>query len=178
MASANSIAVGSNILTKLQIKETAIILILSVFIPFLIHFLPDYNGIVVGAILLPMFWAPYIAVKFFKFHVGLIAALVSPVINYLITGNPRIEIMTLMTIQLTLFVITAGLLKNLKTLKYLNAFLSYIIAVVSASILLILIPSLMPGLVIGNYFTAAFVTAIPGIVMLIAINFMSVKFSN
>ncbi len=178
MASANSIAVRSSILSKLQVKETAVVLLLSVLIPFLIHLFPDYNGVVVGAILLPMFWAPYIAVKFFKFHVGLITALAAPAINYLITGNPRIEILTLTTIQLTLFVIITGLLKNIAPLKYLNALLSYIISALFASLLLVLIPSLMPGLILGNYFISSFVTCIPGIVVLAAINFTAVKFDN
>ena len=178
MESINSIAVKSGLLTKIQVKETVLILSLSVLIPFLVHFLPDFNGVAIGAIFLPMFWAPYIAVKYFKFHVGLIAALTAPILNYWITGNPHMAIISLMTIQLALFVVVSGLLKNFGKLKYLNAVLAYIIAIAAASIVIISLPALMPNLVLGNYFMTAFVSGLPGLILLAAINFASVRFNN
>lgn len=178
MESTNSIAVKSNLLSRIQIKETVLILSLSVLMPFLIHFLPDYNGIPIGAILLPMFWAPYIAAKFFKFHVGLIAALTAPIMNYWITGNPQMAIVSLMTVQLALFVIVSALLKNIGRLQYLNAVLSYLIAVTLSAFIILVLPLLMPGMILENYFISAIVSGLPGIVLLAVINYASVKLNK
>ncbi len=178
MESGTSFSVKAGLLSGLQIKETAVILTLSVLTPFLIHFLPDFNGIVVGAIFLPMFWAPYLGVKLFKFHVGLIAGLAAPLVNYLITGNPHSGIIPLITLQLALFVVIAGLLKSISFLKYFNALVAYTAAILLTSLVLMAFPVLMPNLILGNYFAAAFISGIPGIILLVIINYISVKYNK
>ncbi len=175
MESGSTIAVRQGVINRIQLKETVIILTLSVLIPFLIHFLPDFNGIAIGAILLPMFWAPYIAIKYFKFHVGLIAGLAAPMVNSLITGNPHMGIIPLITLQLVFFVIAAGFLDRINVLKNFNAIIAYAASIIISLLVIMIFPYLMQNLVPSNYLFVAFISGLPGIVLLAVINYVSLK---
>lgn len=177
MGSVNSLAARQGILTRIQFKETAIILSLSVMVPFLIHFLPDINSLAIGAILLPMFWAPYFGVKFFKFHVGLIPALAAPVVNYLVTGNPQTGIVPLMTLQLAVFVVAAKVFDRFNYLKYFNAVVSYAVSISVSLLVMMTFPFFMPALNPAAYLSSAFIYGIPGIIALALINYFSVKYN-
>ena len=100
MPGMTSLAIENSLLSKLQIKESVAVLAFSILIPFLIHFIP-VSGNPVGAVLLPIFIAPFIAVVFFRFNVGIIAALLSPVLNYLLTGNPVYGLLGIITLELS-----------------------------------------------------------------------------
>jgi hypothetical protein len=172
----NSLALEPGLLSKVQVKETLIVLAISIIIPFLIHLLPAYKGTPAGAILLAMFFAPFYAIRYFKFHVGVIAAISSPMLNYLVTGKPTSGLVPLLTLQLVLFVLLSKVLYKIDTFKYLNAFFSYAAAIFISSILLALVPDLTHGMPIDVYLETAFVTAIPGILLLILANAVLVHF--
>lgn len=80
------------IITNMEIKQIVSILICSVLFPFLIHFIP-YQSRPIGAVLLPMFFAPLLAVIFFRLHVSVLTALLAPALNYFITGMPRFDLL-------------------------------------------------------------------------------------
>jgi len=109
MPRTTSLTIESSLLNKVQIKESVFVLAFSILIPFLIHFIP-VSGNPAGAVLLPIFIAPFIAVVFFRLNVAVIAALLSPVLNYLLTGNPVYGIVGIITLELVLFVFIAWLL--------------------------------------------------------------------
>ena len=156
-----------NSLNKLQIKESVIVLAFSILIPFMIHFIP-VSGNSVGAVLLPIFIAPFIAVVFFRLNVGLSAAILSPVLNYLLTGNPVYGTVGIITIELCLFVLIAKLLINLKYVKYFAAPISIVISMFFTQIVF---SSL-------NHFTFVLYTALPGIILISIINVLIFPLSN
>ena len=127
MPNTTSLAIENSILTKLQLKESVSVLAFSILIPFLIHFVP-VSGNPAGAVLLPIFIAPFLAIIFFRLNVGIIAALLSPVLNYLLTGSPVYGIVGIMTLELFLFVLIAWLLIKLNYVKYFAAPVSVIIS--------------------------------------------------
>jgi len=102
-----TIAVERRLIDKLLIKEMVFVLVFSVLLQVLIHLIPSGN-VPAGAYLLPLFYAPFIAVLFFRLQVGIVVALLSPLCNYLITGNPVPELLGVITIELVAFVLLSN----------------------------------------------------------------------
>ena len=84
------------------ISFTAAAVAASVAIPFAVHLVP--GGSSIGAAILPIFWAPLLAVVFFGPVPGVAAALVAPVLNHLITGMPPSFVLLPLTVELAIFV--------------------------------------------------------------------------
>jgi hypothetical protein len=161
MPSTTSIAIENSLLSKLQIKASVCVLTFSILIPFLIHFVP-VSGNPAGAVLLPIFIAPLIAIIFFRFHVGLIAALLSPLLNYLLTGNPVLGTVGIITSELCLFVIIASLLKNIKFVKYFVAPVGVILSIFFTQLFFSSVSHIAVVLTIG----------LPGIIIISLLNIL------
>ena len=114
-----TIAVERRLIDKLLIKEMVFVLVFSVLLQVLIHLIPSGN-VPAGAYLLPLFYAPFIAVLFFRLQVGIVVALLSPLCNYLITGNPVPELLGVITIELVAFVLLSKLLSNYNITRYIK----------------------------------------------------------
>ncbi|MGK9477677.1 hypothetical protein [Melioribacter sp. OK-6-Me] len=169
----SSTLLAARLSEKLQIRETLAIFVLAVILPIVFHLLPDINGIPLGKYVLPVYYAPLIAVLYFRFHVAFAASLLAPVTNYLITGKPAFEIVQLITLELVIFVTAAYLLKHVSRFKYVIAPLSYFISVMFVYFFAFLNIS---GLQLSNgYLFNSFSTAIPGIVMLTILNIILIK---
>ncbi|MGE5498580.1 MAG: hypothetical protein ACM3Q2_10935 [Syntrophothermus sp.] len=172
MSYQNSASVKPFSLSGLQVKETIVMLSLAVLLPFLIHFLPAINAIPAGAYLIPIFFVALMASFLFKLHVGLIMALLTPAVNYWLTGSPRPEAAVLLTLELVVFVVAVSALKNVKNVNYAAALLAFAAAkAVSLAAVSLLIPSASIAL------TSA-LTAIPGLVILQALNIMLIRYKK
>jgi hypothetical protein len=167
MAVTNSFAIENSILSKVQLKESVIVLAFSILIPFLIHFIP-VSGSPAGAVLLPIFIAPFIALMFFRLNVALLAALFSPMLNYLLTGNPVYGIVGTMTLELSLFVLLAWLLLKVNFVKYSAAPVSIILSMFVTQLIFSS----------ANYFIAVLTTALPGIILISLINILIFTFAK
>ncbi len=176
MPVSNSILVEEKIFSRLQVKETLLLLSLSVLLPFLVHLLPELNGIPMGAILLAMFFAPLIAVRFYKFHVGLFIAFLSPLINFAITGNPKAILLPIMTIQLVVFVAGLKLLGQIRSARPVSSLVAYIFCIAVSFVLLLAIPSILPDALPGLFLLTSLLNALPGVALLIAVDFAIKKF--
>ena len=174
----NSIAVEENVFSKLQIKETILLLSLSVVFPFLIHLVPELNGVPMGAILLAMFFAPLIAARFFKFHVGLSIAFLSPLINFMITGNPKAILLPVMILQLITFVISLKLLDKIRSARPVSSLFSYIFSVFVSAIFILSIPGILPDSAPKLFLITSLLNALPGIALLVAVDFVIRKLKN
>jgi len=154
-----------NIFKKLQLLETVLLLGLSISVPFLMHFIPSSSA-PIGAVLMPIFFAPFIAILFFRLHVAVITALVTPMLNYFITGMPAFELVGIITTEITLFVLILKLFINFKSTKYFAAPISLVIAAFCAQ------------MVIGSFagFKNAITTGLPGIILLLLLNIAVLKF--
>ena len=98
----NTVAL-KRVLVELQVKETVVIITASVILPFVVHLAPVFEGIPLGARLLAMFYAPFIAMMLFHPHVAIITALLAPSLNSLLAGHPVPEKVAMLTLELMLF---------------------------------------------------------------------------
>jgi hypothetical protein len=167
MSSVNTSVVSNTVIRNLQVVETIILLAASVLFQFLIHLIPS-SGTPLGAVLLAMFFAPLVAVIFFKAHTALIVGILSPVLNYFITGSPRAEILPLMTIELVLFVSCLYLLFSISRIKKISALFAVIISITLSPFIVSLFGSYN-----GNVIHSL-TTAVPGILLLSLLNYFLV----
>ncbi len=162
---------------RLQLKPAIAILLSTSLLPFLIHLIPPYQGIPMGAMLLPMFYIPFIAVVFFRLHVGIIAAALAPLLNFLFTGFPLWQFVAILSFELIVFVLLASQLLQHNPLKWVAAPLSYIGAKVISCGMLLVIP-LLPGTHPLDFLTQSLTNGMMGIGMLALINIIVLKFAK
>jgi hypothetical protein len=163
-----TIALNSETIKKLQVKETVLVLFTTIALQFLIHLIPPYNNTPLGAILLPMFFAPLVAIFFFRFHVALLAGILGPTFNYFLTGSPASEIVSLLTIELLVFVIAVSFILRFRKINMAAAPISLILAKLSSWLVALIFPVL--GSFSSTFFIQSFVNAIPGILILFLLN--------
>ena len=169
-----TIAVERKLIDKLQIKEMVFVLVFSVLLQVLIHFIPSGSE-PAGTYLLPLFYAPFIAVLFFSLQVGITVALLSPICNYLITGNPVPGLLGIISIELVAFVLLTKLFSNYNITRYINAPVSFILTKVFSSFVILLLPFLFLEGNVWSYFSSSINTGLAGILILFIINYFAVK---
>lgn len=163
---------------SVQIGATLLILLISVLLPFVIHLIPSTGPTPIGAKLLPIFIAPFIAVLFFRFPVALMIAAVSPLVNALLYGKPDPAFTLRLTLELMTFVSIAFYLKDWVGMRWVNAPLSLILSKLIIAAVLFVIPF---GFDYGHtlaQFPVMISTAAVGILILGLINILllSLKF--
>jgi hypothetical protein len=170
MVNSSSAALSTEI-RSFQLKETVILLFASVALQFGIHFI-RFSSVPAGAILLPMFIAPLIACIFFRLHTALIAGILAPTVNYLITGAPKPELLLSLTAELVLFTLLVHVLLNFKRIKMFAAVAGILSAKVFSSLLLPLFGTSGLGLV------ESITTAVPGILLLFLLNVLLLRYKE
>ena len=123
-------------LSGLQVKETAIILAAAVILPFIVHLFPSSGGVPWGERLLPMFYAPFIAVVFLRPHAGIIAAVLAPILNSLLTGLPAAGRIPMISLRLLLFIVFSYLIISRRKRFWLTAPLAYLVTMLVSGIFL------------------------------------------
>ena len=112
MSSVAPVASHPLVFKRATFKQAAVLLAVAWLVPLLVHLLPWSGARPLGAHLLPMFWTAFAALWLYGFRLGLAAALVAPVVNLLMTGLPLASGVTLMALELTVFVVVAWLALN------------------------------------------------------------------
>ena len=137
----------------------------SVAMPFMVHLVPAGQSL--GAALLPIFWAPFLAALMFGPVPAFFAALGAPVANHLLTGMPPTAVLPSLTLELVLFVAALSLLVRWSSLRKLPllAPAAYLIARLVAAFILLGGAGLEGSL-------GSLGAALPGIVALAAINWL------
>jgi hypothetical protein len=158
---------------KWAIPETALVLGVTLLIPFLVHLIPFSGSAPLGAHLLPFYYAPFVALFLFRWHVAFIAAVAAPIINFALTGMPEWSLVLLLSLELGLFIGWVTLLKNNKILKWICAPLALVLAKAVSSALIGLFPIALGSM---DYFAVSVSTALPGLALLLAINILVIKF--
>ena len=156
------------------LKTAGWVLPLAIVFPIVIHLIPPYNGIPIGAYLLPMFYIPFVALVWYRLSVALIVAFLAPVLNFLVTGNPQWGFMATLTLELVFFTLLAYVMLK-GNIKWVAAPLSYIGAKVLSSFLLLIIPLLDADPF--TFFKASITNAAPGLLILLLINILAVKYN-
>ena len=155
------------------VPATLVTILATVALPFLVHLLPPINGTPVGAVLLPLFIAPFVALYLFHPAAALLAALVTPSINRALTGQPTAEMAVLLTVELSVFAVAALLFLRRWPRSVLCAPIAYLLAKVVASLVLGF-TALIPALPLG-YLTSSVVNALPGLAILLLVNYLVVR---
>ncbi|WP_154857415.1 hypothetical protein [Cyclobacterium xiamenense] len=141
----------------------------AVLFPLLVHVAPPIQGSPTGAVLLPLFYVPLIALVLTDKVPALLAAIVSPSLNFLITGNEQWSLLLLLTVELTVFTLILQFLFSRG-----RSYWAVITAIVLAKALgagLILAFGLMPVAPFA-YFSQSLSTGLPGILMLLLLGFL------
>lgn len=156
--------------TVLQIPVAIVTTILALLLPYLVHLVPQ-GGTSLGARLLPMYYAPFLAALLINPMSGLIAGFAAPLLNHWITGLPTLEMAFILSLELAAFTSIAGFFHDRRAWAWWLAPVSYLLAKVVSTIILALIPQLIPvspltfGLtVLGN--------AWPGVLAMIVLTFL------
>lgn len=86
-----------------QVPATVVTISLMIALPFLVHLAPPVGGIQMGAIMLPIFYAPLVAVFLFHPAVSIVAAMVAPYVNYLVMGRPALPVASALSVEVLAF---------------------------------------------------------------------------
>lgn len=157
---------------RVQIPATILTIALMVFFPVLSHII---GGAPIGVRWLPMFYAPVAAALWFHPAVGLAAALLGPLTNHLLTGHPTAPMTVMLTVELVVFVAVIQLLARRRPGFWGAAAVAFVVAKLASTVLLAVLPvTLIPAPPL-QYFTSSLTTGWPGMVVLVIINWLSVR---
>lgn len=87
----------------IQIDKITWFLVASCVLPFLFHLIPWSFSVPIGAVWLPMFYAPCAAALLYRPHVGILVSLLAPWLNSLILGRPESHLIVSLTADLFVF---------------------------------------------------------------------------
>ena len=157
----------------LAVRETVVVLIITVLLPFLVHLIP-YTGMTpLGATLLPIFYAPLVAILLFRWHVGFIAGILAPFIHFLITGLPAWPMVLILSVDLALFLGMVWAFRKTRILKWIGAPIAYLLAKGASSFLVVLLPI---SLTTSEFWISSVSVALPGLLILLIINILVLRF--
>jgi hypothetical protein len=152
-----------------QTFYTALTLTGMVLLPIIVHLIPFSGAYPLGAYLLPMFIAPLVA-AFYVSPVGLIlAALLAPMINNVLTGMPQVPTLYFVTSELIVFsILVFWLVQKEKTFLGFSV-LAFLVAKLAVMFPKILILNGDFDLTIVGQNLAGLAISIPGILILFAV---------
>ena len=165
----------AGIFKKLTMRDAAVLLALAWLIPFLVHLVPWAGERPLGAYLLPVFWATFIAVYFYGLTAGLFTGLFAPAVNLLVTGLPAWRFFGTMGLELVVFVLVTTWAVRQSPRFWLWAPLGYFVAK-TVAVLLLTAPAVVDPGAVGYFFTHLAVGGAAGLVVLALINGALVKF--
>lgn len=166
----------TGVFKRLTIRDTVLLLALAWLIPFLVHLVPWANPRPLGAYLLPMFWATFIAVYFYGLTGGLLTGLFGPAVNLLVTGLPAWRFFGAMSLELVVFVLATTSLVLRAPRFWLWAPLGYFVAKTLMALLLSASTVVGSADVAGHFFSHLLVGGAAGLVVLTLINAALVKY--
>ena len=159
------------------IKATVGLLVVASIIPPLVHLIPPYQNTSVGAILLPMFYVPLVALLFYRARVALVIALLSPLADFLLTGFPSWQFVLLISLELVVFTLVAGQLLRSVVVAWVAAPLAFLLTKVISTGLLLVVP-LLEMIDPWVLFRYSLSNALPGILLLWVINVAGLSYQQ
>ncbi|WP_162339878.1 hypothetical protein [Cyclobacterium salsum] len=144
-------------------------LLAAVLFPIVVHLGPPVQGIPLGAILLPMFYVPLLAFILIDKVPALVAAALSPLLNFLISGNEQWSLVILLSLELMVFTLVISYLFSKKVPFW--AVVPGILLAKVAGAGLILGFGLLP-LPPVSYFIQSLYNGLPGILILLLLSYL------
>jgi hypothetical protein len=167
---------------RISIGETAILLASACLVPFLVHLIPFSGARPLGAYVLPMFWATFVAAYFYGARIAVVTALAAPAVNLLFTGRPALAFVGISSLELVLFALLAAWATRRFPRLWLSAPLGYLAARIVTTTLVaatgILSNNSASGLSFGIAFAhlpASIARAISGLLILGLINLVLIR---
>ncbi len=162
-------------LTVSLARELGVLLALSLLFPFLIHVLPIPDDARVGPRLLPMYYAPLLAVLLGRTSTALLVALLAPWLNWALTGHPPPPIGAVMTVELTGFAVVLRLLLVRHGLRWWFAMPAFVGGKLVATAVVALAPGLIGGHAALAWALRSTITGLPGIAVLVGLTLLVAK---
>ena len=166
----------AGVFKKLTVREAAVLLALAWLIPFLVHLVPWSGARPLGAYLLPVFWATFIAVYFYGAGAGLLTGLFAPAGNLLVTGLPAWKSFGSLSLELVVFVLATTWAVRRAPHGWLFAPLGYLVAKTVSVLLLSATTAFGSPGAAAIFFTHMLAGGVAGLVVLALINAALVKF--
>lgn len=163
----------SNVLLSLQIDKVILTLALMIALPLFIHGLSSGRNDISGLIWLPIFYAPIIAVIFFRFHVAVLAAIFAPFLNLFVTGFPNSAVAKLLSVELFLYVIIMKFLVKQKLNLIFVAVSAFAITKIISTVFIDLFHGDTDVMNILQLYTSSIKQSLPGITVLLVISILS-----
>jgi len=161
---------SSGAFKKFSVREAAVLLALAWLIPFLVHLVPWTGARPLGAYLLPVFWATFVAVYFYGATAGLLTGLFAPAINLLVTGLPAWRSFGSTALELVVFVLVASWAVRSAPRVWLWAPLAYVAAKTAAAFTLAFSETVNRPDAAGYFFSHLLVGGGAGLIALALIN--------
>lgn len=155
-----------------MVWETALVFAGAMILPFLVHLAPQSGQTPIGAVWLPMFYAPLIAALLDKPQAGFIAGVLAPVVNGLMTGQPEGLLMWTLSFEIGLFVLAAyaiGRSRRAVRWAWAAGLGGYVIAKVGAYLLFSTLGQT------GDVNFTAMVNAWPGMLIFLILGYVTIK---
>ena len=171
-----SVAVSIPVFKKAGMRETAVLLSVAWFIPFAVHLAPWSGARPLGAYLLPMFWATFVAGYFYGGTIGLAVGLFAPVLNLFVTGLPAWKFLSVMSFELAIYALVTTWAVRRAPRFILIAPLGYIVAKLAST-------GLQAATTVfgdigrpADFFARSLIGGLAGLAVLTAINAALVRF--
>jgi len=163
-------------LTASLARELGILLCLSVMFPFLIHVLPVPETARLGAMLLPMFYAPLLAGLWGRKRSALAVALLAPWLNWALTSHPSPLGAIVMMVQLLVFVLTLRSLMLFIGARPFLAAPAYFLAMAASLAVTAAFPELGNGQSAFDSTVRSMAIGLPGIAILVLLNWLALQY--
>jgi len=167
---------AARFLTLPAARELGILLCLSLMFPFLIHIIPVPQDSRLGARLLPMFYAPLLAALVGRNGTAAALALLAPWLNWALTSHPGPVGASLMSLQLLVFVAVVRVLLARVGPRWFLAAPAFLACMAAAALAAAAVPRLIDGRDALAWASASVLTGIPGLFILVGINWMVLRF--
>ncbi len=166
---------AGRIFQKITGRETAALLAVAWLVPFLVHLAPWSGDRPLGAHLLPMFWATFVAVYCYGARAGLLAGLFAPAVNLLVTGLPAWKFLSVLSFEQAVFAAVLAWAVRRAPRCWLLAPAGYLAAKAGSTLLQSATPVFGDIGAPARFFATSVTGGAAGLVALAAINFALVK---
>ncbi|HUL54529.1 MAG TPA: hypothetical protein VLT83_14090 [Opitutaceae bacterium] len=163
-------------LTVSLARDLGILLCLSVMFPFMVHLIPVPGDAQLGPRLLPMFYAPLLAALWGRVRSAVTLALLAPWLNWALTAHPSPAGAIVMVVQLSVFVGTLRILLNAVGARWYLAAPAFLAGMAASAALTATVPALVGGQAALAWALQGVVVGIPGIAILVLINWAALRF--
>lgn len=160
---------------KAAVRESSLLLALAVGLPPLLHLLPSWDALPLGAHLLAMFWVTFVAAYLYGSRTGVLIGLASPVVNLLLTGLPAWKFTAVLGFELVVFALLAAWLVRRFPLCWLLAPLAGVAALLAGTGLLTAADGFRSAGAAVGFFRLSLGAGFPGLVLLTVVNLLLVK---